>query len=137
MELIPKAWERLQEHILAYPHHGMDEWIILQSFYNGLTPTSRAHINAAAGGAFLDLTIAKATALVKKMVSNQGWSKECLQTRTKSMHTVKKMDMLSAKIDLLLKCLDEKAKFKEHMNNYAQAIDVPSTCEVCRNGGHS
>jgi hypothetical protein len=25
MELIPEAWERLQEYILAYPHHGMDE----------------------------------------------------------------------------------------------------------------
>jgi hypothetical protein len=50
----------------------MDKWLALQSFYNGLTPTSRAHIHAAAGGAFLDLTIAKATALVEKMVSNQG-----------------------------------------------------------------
>ena len=51
---------------------GMDEWLILQSFYNGLTTTSRANIDAAAGGAFLDLTIAKSKALVEKMVSNQG-----------------------------------------------------------------
>jgi hypothetical protein len=61
MESIPEAWERLQEYILACPHHGTDEWLIFQSFHNGLTPTSRAHINAAAEGAFLDLTIAKAT----------------------------------------------------------------------------
>jgi hypothetical protein len=54
----------------------MDEWLVLKSFYNGLTLTSRAHIDAAAGGACLDLTIAKATALVEKMVSNQGWSEE-------------------------------------------------------------
>jgi hypothetical protein len=52
------------------------------------------------------------------------------------MHTVKEMDMLAAKMDLLLKRLDERVKFKEHMNNYTQAIDVPSACEVCRNGGH-
>ena len=63
MESIPEAWERLQEYILACPHHGMDEWLILQSFYNGLTMTSRANIDAAAGGA---------KALVEKMVSNQG-----------------------------------------------------------------
>ena len=49
----------------------MDEWLILQSFYNGLTMTSRANIDA-----FLDLTIAKAKELVEKMVSNQGWSDE-------------------------------------------------------------
>jgi len=39
MESISEAWERLQEYILAYPHHGMDEWLVLQSFYNGLTVT--------------------------------------------------------------------------------------------------
>ena len=50
MESIPEAWERLQEYILACPHHGMDEWLVLQSFYNGLTTTS--------------------TALIEKMVSN-------------------------------------------------------------------
>ena len=41
MESIPKAWKRLQEYILAYPHHGMDEWLVLQSFYNGLMITSK------------------------------------------------------------------------------------------------
>ena len=54
----------------------MDEWLVLQSFYNGLTTTSRAHLDAAAGGAYLDLTITKATALIEKMVSNQGWNEE-------------------------------------------------------------
>ena len=29
MESIPEAWERLQEYILASPHHGMDEWLVL------------------------------------------------------------------------------------------------------------
>jgi len=36
-ESIPKAWERLQEYILACPHHGMNNWLILQNFYIGLT----------------------------------------------------------------------------------------------------
>ena len=48
----------------------MDEWLVLQSFYNGLTTTSGANIDAAARGAFLELTIAKAKELVEKMVSN-------------------------------------------------------------------
>ena len=94
MESIPEAWERLQEYILACPHHGMDEWLVLQSFYNGLTMTSRANIDASAGGAFLDLTIAKSKALVEKMVSNQGWIDERFQPRTKGMHTIKETDMM-------------------------------------------
>ena len=96
--------------ILACPHHGMDEWLVLQSFYNEPTTTSRANIDAAAGGAFLDLTIAKAKELVEKMVSNQGWSDEQLQPRTKGMHTIKETDMIAAKLDLLIKKIEEGSK---------------------------
>jgi hypothetical protein len=38
-------------------------------------------MDAAAGGAFLSLTISQATALVEKIASNQGWSEERTQTR--------------------------------------------------------
>jgi hypothetical protein len=68
-ESILKAWERLQEHILAYPHHGMEDWLILQNFYNGLTSTSIAHIDVAAGGAFFSLTVSGAMALIEKIGS--------------------------------------------------------------------
>ena len=80
-ESIPEVWERLQEYILACPHHGMENRLILQNFYNGLTSTSRAHIDAAVGGAFFSLIVNKATTLIKKMVSNQGWSEDRLQTQ--------------------------------------------------------
>ena len=76
MESIPEAWEILQEYILVCPHHAMEEWLVLQSFNNELTTTSRAYLDTTAGGAYLDLTIAKAKALIEKMVSSQGWNEE-------------------------------------------------------------
>jgi hypothetical protein len=45
-----EAWERLQDYISACPHHGMEDWFIIQSFYHGLIRTVREHIDAAAGG---------------------------------------------------------------------------------------
>ena len=45
---------------------------MLQNFYEGLTPKSKGHVDAATGGAFLFLTSADATALIKKMVANQS-----------------------------------------------------------------
>jgi hypothetical protein len=75
MEPIPEAWERLQEYILACPHHRMENWLVLQNFYNGLTPMSEGHLDAAGGGAFLSLTTDGATALIEKMVANQGWGR--------------------------------------------------------------
>ncbi|PUZ66550.1 hypothetical protein GQ55_3G323000 [Panicum hallii var. hallii] len=71
------------------------------------------------------------------MVSNQGWSEEHLQSRTKGIHTVKEADMLSAKMDLLLRKLVEREEIKKQMYHSVQAIDSHSLCEVCRNGGHS
>ena len=85
----------------------MEDWLILQNFYNGLTSTSRAHIDAAAGGAFFSLTVSGAMALNEKMVSNQGWSEDRLQPQEDGMHTMEETDMLAAKLDLLIKRLDE------------------------------
>jgi hypothetical protein len=59
----------------------MENWLLMQTFYHGLTNSTRETMDAAAGGAFLSLTIDKATALVEKMVSNQGWNEERAQTR--------------------------------------------------------
>ena len=53
------------------------------------------------------------------------------------MHTVKETDMLVAKMDLLLKHLHERAEFKKHRNNYAQAMNSHFESEVCGDNGHS
>ena len=92
----------------------MDNWLILQNFYNGLTQSSRDHVDAAAGGAFFSLTIERATSLIEKMVSNHGWSDDRLQLRQRGMHSVKEADMLAMKIDLLLK------KFEDYCQDKAQ-----------------
>ena len=48
-----------------------------------------------------------AMALINKMVSNQSWGEE--RKTQKGMHTMNETDMLSAKIDLLMKRLEERA----------------------------
>ena len=87
----------------------MKNWLLMQTFYHGLTNSTRETMDAAAGGAFLSLTIPAAIALVEKMASNQGWNQEHVQTRKRGggMHQLKEIDMLSAKMDLLMKRLEE------------------------------
>jgi hypothetical protein len=93
-------------------------------------------MDAAVGGAFLSLTINQATTLVKKMTSNQGWNEERTQTRKRGghMHQLKEVDMLSAKIDLLMTRLDERAGEKKEVMHIH---DSHMTCEECRDTGHS
>ena len=46
------------------------------------------------------------------MVSNKGWSDEWLQPHQRGVHTVKETDTLVAKIDLLLKKIDDYSQDK-------------------------
>ena len=53
----------------------------------------------------------------------------------KGMHTVKETDMLAAKLDLLLKRIDERTP-NSNMGT-VNAVDSQMTWEVCGNVGHS
>jgi hypothetical protein len=55
----------------------------------------------------LSLNLTDATSLVEKMASNQSWNEEHVQPHKKGrgMHQLKEADMLSAKVDLLIKRL--------------------------------
>jgi len=35
------------------PHHGLQKWTVVQTFYNGVTHTIRSMIDAVAGGTFM------------------------------------------------------------------------------------
>ena len=51
------------------------------------------------------------------------------------MHTVKETDMIAAKLDLLIKKMEEGSKQPIHAPIYAMGSHF--TCEVCGNDGHS
>jgi hypothetical protein len=85
-EIITEAWERPQDYISACPHHGMEEWFIIQSFYHGLIRSTWEHIDANTAGSFFTLSIEEAHKLVEKMASNQSWDEERTQTRTCKVH---------------------------------------------------
>jgi len=71
-ETVLEAWECFQDYILECLHHGIENWLLMQTFYHGLSNNTRETMDTAAGGAFLSLIIAQATAHVEKMASNQG-----------------------------------------------------------------
>jgi hypothetical protein len=85
----------------------MEEWFIIQSYYHGLIHLAREHIDIVAGGSFFSLSIEEARALIEKMTSSQSWNDERTQTRTRNVHQLEEVDMLSAKIDLLMKKLED------------------------------
>jgi hypothetical protein len=59
-ETIGEAWEHFLDYISVCPHHMMDEWFIIQSYYHGLICSVREHIDAVTGGSFFSLSIKEA-----------------------------------------------------------------------------
>jgi hypothetical protein len=129
-ETIVKAWERMQDYISACPHHGMEEWFIIQSSYHRLIHTARKHIDVATRGSFFPLSIEEAHKLIEKMASNQSWDDESTLSRTHKVHQLEGVDMLTTKIDLLMKKLENPGL------DHLKMVDARVTCEECGEIGH-
>jgi hypothetical protein len=108
----------------------MEEWFIIQSFYHGLICTAREHIDATAGGLFFALSIEEAHKLIKKMTYNQNWDDECTLSHTCKVHQLEEVDMLIAKINLLMKKLENPGL------DHLKMVDARVTCEGCIEIGH-
>jgi glutaredoxin-related protein len=106
----------------------------MQTFYHGLFTSTRESVDAAARGAFLSLNLTDATALIEKMASNQSWNEEHVQpSKRGGMHQLKEADMVSAKLDLIMKKLEARDTMKKevmHIN------DSRMTYEEYRDIGH-
>ena len=108
----------------------MEEWLIIQNFFHGLNQRSQDHMDAAAGGAFLSLDVAGAKVLIDKVVSNQSWKADRQPAHAKGIHEIDSVDMLVAKMDLLIKEL-------ESPHQEVNQTESRMTCEKCGNTGHS
>ncbi|XP_062025089.1 uncharacterized protein LOC133741154 [Rosa rugosa] len=49
-ETLHEAWERFKDIDLGCPHHGLDKWLLIDSFHRGLLPESRRRVDNAALG---------------------------------------------------------------------------------------
>jgi hypothetical protein len=110
----------------------MQGWFLIQTFYHGLKRTSREHLDATTGGAFVSLQVPIAKELIEKMVANQGWDGDRLQPRTHGIHQIDGFDMLAAKMDILMKKLEAPSNMET-----AKIMDARIMCVVCGNVGHS
>jgi hypothetical protein len=108
-ETIIEAWECLQDYISACPHHSMEDWFTIQSFYHGLIRSAWEHIDAATGGSFFALSIEEAHKLVDKMASNQSWDEERTQTCTRKVHHLKRWTCSPPRLIFLCSSLRTKA----------------------------
>ncbi|XP_039686963.1 uncharacterized protein [Medicago truncatula] len=71
------VWEHFKEILRRCPHHGLEKWLIIHTFYNGLTSNTKLTVDAAAGGALMNKDFTTAYALIEDMALNLfQWTEE-------------------------------------------------------------
>jgi len=55
-ETLYEAWDQFKDLLCLCLHHGLQHWMIIQPFYNGVTQSVRSTIDAAAGGILMNKT---------------------------------------------------------------------------------
>jgi len=108
------------------PHHGLQRWMIIQTFYSGVTQAVRCTIDATAEGTLMTKTEDEAYNLIEEMtLNNFQWSTERAQPRrVGGKLEIDAITLLSAKVDTMTKRLDQ-------MNVNAVSSSAASPCEIC------
>ncbi|RDX87927.1 hypothetical protein CR513_30539, partial [Mucuna pruriens] len=69
-ETLHEYWERFNKLCATCPHHQINEQLLIQYFYKGLSMMDRSMIDVASGGALMDKTPRAARHLISNMASN-------------------------------------------------------------------
>ena len=56
-ESLSEGWERYKAYLEACPHHGLPKWLLVHTFYNGLTYPAKVTLDSAADGEFMNKSL--------------------------------------------------------------------------------
>ena len=69
-----QCWERFMETISACPHHGFDTWMLVNHFYDGMSPAMKQLLDTMCGGDFLSKNPDKAMDFFNYVAeTSKGW----------------------------------------------------------------
>jgi len=69
-ESLYEAWKRFKDLQRQCSHHGVPDWLLVQTFYNRLEQSVKISVDAVAGGALIGKSIEAARVLLEEMASN-------------------------------------------------------------------
>ncbi|KAL0434272.1 UNVERIFIED_CONTAM: hypothetical protein Slati_2761500 [Sesamum latifolium] len=97
------TWERYKDLLRACSHHGLQKWLTVHTFYNGLTYNTRSTVDAAAGGFLMNKSVQEGYNLLKEMaLHHHQWSnKRANPAKTPEKYEVDAFTMLNIKMDAL------------------------------------
>ncbi|XP_057483886.1 uncharacterized protein LOC130770422 [Actinidia eriantha] len=141
-----KSWERYKDILRSVPHHGFENWRIVNFFYEGITPLNRQFIDMMCNGDFLNKDPDEALDCFEQLADRyQSWdlsnsvdrSREAIATSSlgPGKYSLTEHDDLQLKIAQLTRKL-ESLDVKKVNEVRTQPI-VEELCVICDTNGHS
>ncbi|XP_021724901.1 uncharacterized protein LOC110692209 [Chenopodium quinoa] len=108
---------------------GIPEWLLIQTFYNGLTHEFRIYIDAASGGSLMAKNPTKAKELIEKMAANDNYHPGDRNTvKTRGKFDVDALTLLTSSVQALTSKFD-----KIQVGSSSTSF---KTCQLCGIQGH-
>ncbi|KAH9722903.1 hypothetical protein KPL70_006892 [Citrus sinensis] len=103
-ESLYEAWERFKDLLRRCPHHGIPCCIQLETFYNGLNPSTRLMVDASANRALLSKSYTEAYEILERIANNNyQWpsARQPAARGTARVHSIDAITALSAQVTSL------------------------------------
>ena len=125
-ESFSEAWDRFKELCRKCPHHGLEIWEQVNSFYRGLLPSAREVLDAVAGGLFAKKYSHEAYQLLEDMAeSNVHWhSDRQNHKRPSGVFGMEALTTLTAQMEAMNRKIEALA-----VTSFSNSPSV--TCELC------
>ena len=117
-----EAWERFNQLRQSCPHHNFSDWMLVDAFYDGLSPQVRVMVDYAAGGSIVDRAPSEILELIEKLAQQQQWSNRDSVRSTKERYEVDQLSLIQAKLEALTLKLEK---------SEAPKVVQETSCALC------
>ena len=142
-----QCWERFMETISACPHHGFDKWMLVNHFYDGMSPPMKQFLETMCGGDFLSKHPDEAMDFLNYVVEtskarDEPSPREAERLRPSShqrggMYALFEDTEMKAKLTILTRRLDELEMKNQHeMQSVNELFASQPSCFNCQSNSH-
>ena len=140
-------WERYLETISACPHHGFDTWMLVNHFYDGMSPSMKQLLETMCGGDFLSKNPDEAVDFLNYVAeTSKGWDEPNPREVERMKPTVNPRGgiyaltedvELKAKLSTLNRMMEElEQRNHQEVRAVAEASMPSQTCFNCQSSSH-
>ena len=130
-----QCWEIFMETISACPHHGFDTWMLVNHFYDGMSPSMKQLLETMCGGDFLSKNPDEAIDFLNYVAeTSKGWDEPNPREADRfkppvnqrgGMYALSEDMELKAKVSTLARRLEELERKRVHEVHGCQSTDHP------------